>query len=255
MIPAAPPSADPSYYEGQDLEALADIPAYYNWILDRFRPHLHGSVIEVGAGLGNISALYADSVRRLLLLEPAQNLHGRLEERFAGRSHVSSTCALLGEVHAAEAQAPGSRGGPFDAALLVNVLEHVEDDRGMLAGLFDLLAPNGALLVFVPALPWLYGALDARVHHVRRYTKAGLTEAIQSVGFEIESISYFDISGVLPWFVLGRVLRQSGQSARAAKIYDRVVVPVARPLERLVQPPIGKNLICVARRCGSTVSQ
>jgi hypothetical protein len=101
----------------------------------------------------------------------------------------------------------------------------------------------------------LYGALDARVHHVRRYTKAGLTEAIQSVGFQIESISYFDFPGVLPWFVLGRILRRSSHSAGAAKIYDRFVVPVARSLERLVQPAIGKNLICVARRAGSAVAQ
>ncbi len=195
-----------------------------------------------------MSSLYADSVQRLLLLEPAENLHQQLKERFADRPHVQLLCALLEDVHAGEAQAPGSQGGPFDAAILVSVLEHVEDDTEMLAQLFDLVRPAGALLLFVPALPWLYGALDARVHHVRRYTRAGLSEVIRTAGFQLKSISYFDFPGVLPWFVLGRVLRRSSHSARAAKIYDRVVVPVARSLEWLIQPPIGKNLICVARR-------
>src|SRR5262249_26907895 len=184
-----PGAADPSYYEGQDLEALQDMPAYYNWILDKFRPHLHGSVIEVGAGLGHIASLYADSVRRLSLVEPAENLHQQLKQRFANTSYVEPICGLLEKVHADEARSPGTHGGPFDAAILVSVLEHIENEREMLAQLFDLVRPAGALLLFVPALPWLYGALDARVHHFRRYTRADLSELIRSTGFQIESLS------------------------------------------------------------------
>ena len=44
------------HYVGQDLEALADITNYQNWILSHFRPHLHGRVLEIGAGVGTLSA-------------------------------------------------------------------------------------------------------------------------------------------------------------------------------------------------------
>jgi hypothetical protein len=53
---------------------------------------------------------------------------------------------------------------------------------------------------------------------------------------------------VFPWLFAGRVLRQRSFSATAAKIYDRVIVPVASRLERWLRLPLGKNLICVAQR-------
>ena len=239
---------DASFYEGQDLEALANLPNYWRWILDHFREELKGTVIEIGAGLGNFSALYADSVEQLRLLEPAKNLYQHLESRFASKSHVVTRCGLLEELHAEEAASPGSHGAPYDAALLVSVLEHVENDVQMLRQLLDLLRPRGALLLFVPALPFLYGAMDARVGHFRRYTREGLADVIRRAGFGIELLKFFDVLGVFPWLIAGRVLRQSKHHEGAAQIYDRFAVPVGRRIESRVAPPFGKNLIAIARR-------
>ncbi len=241
-------AGDASFYEGQDLEALADIPNYYQWILANFREHLKGKVIEIGAGLGNLSALYAESVARLLLVEPARNLHQQLANRFASNQNITIRCGLLDELHAEELASPGIHGAPYDAGLLVNVLEHVENDLQMLRQLFDLLRLGGALLLFVPALPFLYGALDSRVGHVRRYTRTGLAEVVGQAGFKLELLKYFDAIGVLPWLIAGRVLRRGRHSERAAHIYDRFVVPIGRALESQFPPPLGKNLILIARR-------
>ena len=82
-------------YAGDDLEALADLPAYQEWILHLFRPHLKGKVVEIGAGLGNIASRYADGVDDLLLVEPAKNLYPRLKERFDGKPNVRTICALV----------------------------------------------------------------------------------------------------------------------------------------------------------------
>jgi SAM-dependent methyltransferase len=243
-----PPAASDvsSFYEGQDLEALASLPRYYDWILSYFRPFLLGRVLEIGAGLGQIAARYAGQPERLILLEPAKNLYGRLKERFANQSHVTTVCGLVEDLR------PGEMGdgaiSHFDAVLLVNVLEHVEDDGLMLRQIFQLLRPGGVLLVFVPALPWLYGTLDALVHHVRRYTRGSLTTTIEGAGFGVELARYFDLVGVLPWFITGRVLRRKEFSEGAAKLYDLCGVPMGRLMERLFEPPIGKNLVLVARR-------
>ncbi len=217
-------------------------------MLESFRPRLRGKVIEIGAGTGNISCMYADWVEELLLLEPAKNLYLHLQERFAGRPHVRTVCELVEDVHAREMASPGSCGGPFDAALLANVLEHISDDAAMLRQIFDLVRPGGSLLLFVPALPWLYGALDTRVHHLRRYKRDSLADVVGRAGFTMQSMHFFDLPGVIPWFVAGRVLRQKEYSEPMAKLYDRMVVPVARLLEKVVKPPFGKNLICIAER-------
>ncbi len=233
-------------YAGQDLEALADLPAYQDWILHRFRPHLKGKVVEIGAGLGNIASRYVDGVEDLLLVEPAKNLYPRLKERFDGKPHVRTICALVESLAPVDGAA-SNIGAPFDAALLVNVLEHVVDDVSMLRNIRGILRSEGKLLIFVPALPWLYGVLDKKVGHERRYTLLGLIQVVEQAEFVIETIRYFDFPGVLPWFFAGRAGRSPGFSDRAAKMYDRLVVPIARATEKYIKPPIGKNLLCIAR--------
>jgi SAM-dependent methyltransferase len=245
---------NPSCYEGHDLEALADLPHYVGWILQGFAEHLRGRVLEVGAGTGNFSARYVDAVDEAVLLEPAQNLYPTLATRFAGKNHVKPVSGLLEDWANRVAAQGGSDGRPFDAAVMVNVLEHIADDHGTIRRLGTMLRPGGKLLIFVPALRWLYGSLDAQVHHYRRYSRSALTRVVERAGLEMVSLHYFDVAGVLPWLIAGRVLKQRAFSARAAHIYDRIIVPLSARLERWLRLPLGKNLICVAQRPTVAVS-
>jgi SAM-dependent methyltransferase len=232
-------------YEGQDLEALADMRRYQNWLLESFRTRLKGRrVLEVGAGIGNLSERYVDETSEAVLVEPAENLAARLRDRFGGRRHVRTMAGSLAAV--TPYLAPAS----FDSCILINVLEHVEDDKDMLLQLRALLKPNGALLLFVPALPFLYGTLDALVNHHRRYTKSSLWSVVGEAGFSVHHLRYFDVLGVIQWFVAGRVLRRSRFDETAARRYDRFVVPVGAMLERMGEPPLGKNLLCIANAVG-----
>ncbi len=233
---------DVGHYDGQDLEALADMPNYTTALLEPMRAHLRGRVIEVGAGIGNVSKHYIDGVERALLVEPANNLYERLQERFSGDGHVETTCAALEEVDA------DLLADPFDAAVLVNVLEHIPDDRATVERLHTLLRPGGALLLFVPAHPWLYGSLDELVHHCRRYTRSGLRDLVEQAGFEIETLHFFDCLGVVPWFVVGRVLRRRRFDDAGVRLYDRFGVPLTGLLEGLIVPPFGKSLLCIAQK-------
>jgi len=231
-------------YVGQDLEALADIPNYQHWILSHFRPYLHGRVLEIGAGVGTLSARYRDAVDESTLLEPAPNLIGQLEQKFQGDANVKVVGKQLDQ-----ACADGTlREGSFDAVVLINVLEHVDDDAGMLDQIRRLLVRDGNLLLFVPALQWLYGSLDTLVGHRRRYVKPQLRKLIEEAHFEIRDLRYFDALGVLPWYVTGRVVKAKLFNERAAKLYDTVGVPFGVFAERFAAPPIGKNLLAVAQR-------
>ena len=245
----AEPEPNAEHYEGQDLEALADIPNYQQWILDTFPVKPAGRVLEIGAGIGSIARLYVETVDEAVLLEPARNLRPRLEEKLRGQKNARFVSALLDDVCGKQVEGADFSPASFDVVLLINVLEHVDDDAAMLGRIRDLLRPGGSLLLFVPALAWLYGTLDALVHHKRRYALAQLgTKAVSRAGLRVSYLRYFDVLGVLPWLMAGRVARQTRFDARAARLYDRVAVPVGARVERYVRPPLGKNLICVATK-------
>lgn len=80
----------------------------------------------------------------------------------------------------------------YDLIALLDVLEHVGDDLGSLRAIHRRLKPGGALLMTVPANPWMWSAHDAAHHHFRRYTKKQLEELFLRSGLEIQLLSYFN---------------------------------------------------------------
>jgi SAM-dependent methyltransferase len=93
----------------------------------------------------------------------------------------------------------------FDLVTAFDVIEHIEDDRGALGEFFRLLRPQGWLLVYTPALPWMYNEHDRKVHHKRRYVKAELEEKLTTAGFSVRHLSYVNLA-VLPAVLLARLL-------------------------------------------------
>ena len=232
-------ASDRPQYPGKELEAMSIAVNYHRWILDEFAPYLGENVAEVGAGNGSVSKLILERpVKRLTAFEPSQNMFPLLREALAGEGRAAVVNDFFGPRHAQAG---------FDSIAYINVLEHIEDDRGELAGALKALKPGGHLLVFVPALSWLYSDFDRQIGHFRRYRKKGLAALAGDAGFTIVSARYFDLAGVIPWYVNFVLLRNSIGSG-SVSLYDRLVVPVMRNVERMVTPPIGKNVLLVARK-------
>jgi hypothetical protein len=103
-------------------------------------------------------------------------------------------------------------------------------------------------MIFVPALPFLYSKLDYAYGHYRRYTRNTLKDCIAAVGFEIEKLHFVDLAGVFPWWLLNTVMGKTSFHAPSLRIYDKYVVPVTRTCESILLPPLGKNLILIARK-------
>ena len=228
-------------YEGSDLEVLADMPNYYSWIMSRFAPQVRGAVLEYGAGMGTISAHLLPLSTRLTLVEPSPNLSGPLRARFAGVATVDVVHETL-ESHVVKIE-PAS----VDTIVLVNVLEHIEDDRAALRRLMAALRPGGHLLLFVPALQFLMSDLDRELGHFRRYHRPELAAKVTASGGVVEVCRYMDLIGVMSWFLLNTLLGSTKFNPKMVAINDRAVVPLSRALER-VAAPFGKNLILVARK-------
>lgn len=223
-------------YPGKDLEAMAFARRYHRWIRDRFRPHMGPRIGEVGAGTGDFSALLLEAgAESLVAWEPSVNLHPALERRFGDDPRVT---VIRDRITPPE-------GDPLDTLFYVNVLEHIHDDEAELALARRALRPDGKLCLFVPALPALYSEQDRSVGHFRRYRRRELHDKLQRAGFTIRESNWFDIAGILPWWLAYRVLKRRVTPGAAAG-YDRWVVPVMRRVESLIPPPIGKNLLLIA---------
>ena len=237
-LPAQPSSFE---YSGTELDALAEAKNYYAWVLRQFEAYLGDTVIEVGAGIGTFSEflLGASKVRRLVAIEPAANTYPHLERRFSSDSRVDVRKGYLSD-HAGNLEA--------DAMVAVNVMEHVPDDSQFLRDGFASVKSGGHLLLFVPALPAIFGTLDVAFEHHRRYTRSSLRDVILGAGWQPLRVSYMNMPGIAAWFMAGRVLRKTSIAPADAKAYDRLVVPWLSRLESLIEPPIGSNLIAIARR-------
>lgn len=230
-----------SCYSGTELDSLVEARNYYRAILKFFRPYVGARVAEVGAGIGTFSSylLDLDAVRELTVLEPAENLFPLLDRRFAGDARVKCIKTYLQHDLALS---------DIDTVVSVNVLEHIEDDGEFLRTAEQILAPGGTILLFTPALPALYGSLDRQFGHHRRYSKTALTEGLRAAGFVLESLRYFDLPGLLGWFIATKVLNQESLRPADVRNYDRFVFSWAAKLEHWWGPPLGKNLLAIARK-------
>ena len=229
-------------YQGHDLETLASLANYYGWIIEKFKPWLNGSTMEIGAGIGTISKLIFFFFFKLILVEPTAHLIDSLPSIITNSQKVSIYNETL------EKHLPQMADQSCDTIIMVNVLEHIEDDGAAIEALHRILKPGAHLLLFVPALQCLYSALDREHGHFRRYDLVQLEYKLSSYGFVIQDSRYFDILGVLPWWLINTLGNKTSFNPTLAKIYDRYFIPITRFFERFISPPFGKNIMIVAER-------
>lgn len=149
----------------------------------------------------------------------------------------------------------------FEAVLALDVIEHLDDDRGAVASLASLVDPGGLLVVSVPAQPSLFSEFDEVQGHRRRYPPAVFRSVFENSGLSVDTIFWWGA-----WMVpilrrrLGR--REAGPGVDAAEVYLRNLrLPpwpgplVLRAAYALEQPlalrgwlPTGTSLFAVARR-------
>lgn len=233
-------------YVGKDLEAMSFAVNYHKWILDEFRPFLGKRVVEVGAGSGSFSELLLqENLDCLTLVEPSEMFESLTANvsQIKKQTPVDFYKSIFSQVAAeiAGKQKP-------DSIIYVNVLEHIEDDAGELKYIYETLERGGRCFIFVPALMSLYGEFDRKIGHFRRYTKREVEAKCKSAGFKIVKSKYFDLAGILPWFVKYKLLKSDSLDSGAVTLYDQLAVPFVKGMERFLRPPLGKNVLLIAEK-------
>ena len=128
----------------------------------------------------------------------------------------------------------------YHLVALLDVLEHVDEDRAALESIAAKLAPRGLILVTVPAYQWMWSAHDEAHHHKRRYSKRGLRAVAESAGLKADRIGYFN--SLL--FPLAAAVRIAGKLSGKTTSDDEM--PPA-PLNRLFQGIFGLERHLVGR--------
>lgn len=227
---------------GRDLAGGADQSRYRRYQLDLIAPHCGRSVLEVGAGLGEFSAQFT-GLERLVVTDVDPEAVEVMRSRFADRPEVEVQQLDVAKLDGAELDVAE----PVESLVAINVLEHIEDDAGALARLATLVRPGGTVVMFVPGYEQLYGDFDRRVGHVRRYTPKVLAEAFTRAGLEVEVTKPVNLLGGLAWWLAVRKGGAGSPNPKLVAVYDRVVVPVTRLIERVIRPPFGQSVLGVAR--------
>ncbi|MFW6031501.1 MAG: class I SAM-dependent methyltransferase [Myxococcota bacterium] len=223
------------------LDILARMPRINAWIYSRFAAHVRGRVLEVGSGIGNVSAHLVKDSESVLLTDVEPGYLRALERRFADQRGAEVARYDL------EREPPAIvKRTPFDAVLAVNVIEHLADDARAVRTLARLLAPNGNLLICVPAMPFAYGALDEALGHYRRYTRRSLERLLRLAGLEPGPVRYMNLPGLVGWLLHGRVLGRRSLPRRQVAAFEKVV-PLVAAIDR-VPWPLGLSVYACARK-------
>lgn len=236
-------------YRGGELELFAAATHWKSYVARTLGPFLQGHALEVGAGLGASTRSllgergHSQRVRAWTALEPD-----------AGLLAVLARAAQ--ELSVAHALPVRARGGVladlpdeacFDTILYLDVLEHIADDRGELAGAARRLAAGGHLVVLAPAHAALFSAFDAQVGHHRRYDKRSL-RALGPAGVRLVELCYLDSVGLLASLANRVLLRRALPTQRQILLWDGLMVPASRVLDRLSFGLLGKSILAVWRR-------
>ena len=226
--------------EAQDfwLHHLGSASRFNEWVFARIRRRLGNRILEIGCGTGNFTALMAADGRSVTAIDRHAPFVEFARRRLGDNPYVRVICGDALEHQWSES---------FDTVVLLDVLEHIDDHVSFLRSLQNCLTQDGRLVVKVPAGQWLYGPMDKAIGHYRRYSPRSLAAALTAAGFVPEVRSYFNVLGILGWWLNGKVLKRVTPPAEQVGLFDRLV-PILRFIETVLPLPMGLSLIAIGTR-------
>jgi glycosyltransferase involved in cell wall biosynthesis len=223
------------------LNNLTGTPQYLSWLAGVLRPYLGDTILELGAGIGNLTGRLMG--RRLHYAATEKDplyLHS-LNNRFLRTPNVS--------VMKLDPERPedfAQTGGPFDTVLCVNVLEYAADPGALFEFARQVLKTGGSIVLLAPQGPALFGSLDKKLGHLRRFSKPELSMLLQKHGFKVQRMLNLNKISTPAWWFYGKLLHRSRISKVTLKVFDKTVW-IWRRIDGLL-PWRGLSLVVVATK-------
>ena len=227
-------------YGSRVLARLSRAPKFNAWIADVIRPFCGTRLLEIGAGVGNLTLQLVP--RRTFVASDVNPLHlTTLASLCTDRPYLSVAYCDVSD----RASFP-ERDGGYDTVVCVNVVAFIADDVRALANIRSVLADGGRAVLLVPQGPHLTGTLDEVLGHRRRYTRETLTATAEAAGLEVQEILPFNRAGTLAWYINGRVLKRREFGLVQVKLLNHLT-PLLRLLDGVLPlPPL--SLVAVLKR-------
>lgn len=229
-------------YGAEILGRLNRAPRFNRWMADVIRPFVGDRVLEIGAGIGNMSlnlmprsSYWATDVNPLYIdyLVSLRSTRPYMEVAHTDAASLAT-------------YPPGQQ---FDTVVCLNVVEHIEDDFGVLCNIWNVIEDGGRAIILVPCGPNLYGTLDEVLGHFRRYTVEQLVDVSQRAGFAVEQVLKFNRPGVVGWWLNGKVLRRKKFGLAQIRLLN-LLTPLFRLIDSsLPLPPL--SIIAILRKSES----
>ena len=223
-------------YSGVDnLEVMLEATRYNRFLTDQVLKNRIGesAILDFGAGIGTFSEMVRDRGVQVDCLEvdgdQCEILHAKGFRVFSSSGAVADAS--------------------YDYIFSLNVFEHIEDDVAAMKECARILCPGGVVYTYVPAFPVLFGDMDRKVQHYRRYTRASLRAVSEEAGLEVTRTAYVDIAGFFASLLYNSISKGSGDIHRKPiELYDRFIFPVSRVIDYATNPFIGKNVFSIAHK-------
>ena len=221
------------------LVALAECRNHRKWFAGFAKPYLGEHPIEIGSGLGDYALEWIPSVEKYTATEADPALFAELKTHMAAYPSVTVRQLLL----------PTEERGDHSCLVSFNVLEHIDDHVGALQSMARLVRSEGYIVLVCPAFPFAMSPVDVATGHVRRYTKRSMRKALTAAGLDVVNVRYANSVGLICYYAFTSLLKKQPSTGGTMSVYDRVVVPVVRLLERVIgdRPPFGQSVVAVAR--------
>jgi len=235
---------DDIYAEGEYgshiLHRLEHVRRFNRWMSERIEPYVGARVLEIGAGIGNITK---SLVPRDLYVASDINPHYL---RYLRTMSLGKPYLKVEQIDVEDATCFESLKRSFDTIICLNVLEHLRNTDAALMNMAGALRQNGRLLLYVPQHQGLFSILDEVLGHCRRYSKEGLSNDLVRAGFDLEEVLDFNRMGVLGWWWNGKVRKCRNFSRVQLKLFN-AMIPILRRVDHLLPWP-GLGLFVVAQR-------
>ena len=219
-------------YVGKELYLFEKAVHWKKYWVSFTAPSIRGDVLEVGAGIGANTPLFAqEDFKRWTCLEPDPALLAECTKRLGADPRYTYLAGTTFDIR-----------GAVDVIMYIDVLEHIENDSAEMERAAKLLNPGGTLIVLVPAHQWLFSPLDEAVGHFRRYTKKTLN-AVAPHSLRLQKIMYLDSVGLLASLANKALLKQSMPTEAQIKTWDSLLIPVSTVLDRITLYQVGKSVL------------
>lgn len=221
--------------------AMAKAPRYQKAIAQEIEPFVGTRVLEVGAGVGNLSKHILVG-KELILAEPVNEFRLQLSCNMDYRDNVTiSEQDVFSKQGAAWAKSVNP-----DTVISINQLELMDDDKVALDSLASSVSPGGRVVLLLSAQRNLYGSLDSALGRRRRYSRESIKDLLRAVGLLVVEERWFGKLVLIGWFFESKICRRQFFSPKSVSWVD-VLSPCMKKIDRWL-PWDGLSLLVVAQK-------